>query len=149
VQASRSPWTILRIDQPFRSDTFPKPDAVRKSVAMMARPEPVKLFADHYFGPTYINDLARVVDWVIRTNTTGIFHASSGEQWSDFQFAEAICRLLKIEPHFEKGNLQEYLATSQRPYQINSAMNCQKLKSQLDFELLSVEVALAQVILSL
>lgn len=145
VQASSSPWTILRIDQPFRSDGFARPDVLRKMSAALQRPDKPKFFADHYFGPTFIDDFARVIDWVIRTKNTGLFHASSGEQWSDYRLAEALCRIKNLPPNFEAGSLAEYLKTAQRPYQINSAMNCDKLKAALDFSLLSIEDALAQV----
>lgn len=145
VQASSSPWTILRIDQPFRSDAFARPDVVRKMIAAMEKPEKPSFFGDHYFGPTFIDDFAKVMDWAIRTQTTGLFHASSGEQWTDYDLAQALCEVKGLEPNFEKGSLREYLKTAQRPYQVNSAMNCEKLKTALDFEMLSVKDALAQI----
>lgn len=145
VQASSSPWTILRIDQPFRSDSFARPDVVRKMAAAMAKPDKPKFFTDHYFGPTFIDDFAQVIEWAIRTQSTGLFHASAGEQWTDYQLAETLCRVKNLAPHFEAGSLAEYLKTAQRPYQVNTAMNCQKLKAALDFSLLSVEEALTQI----
>lgn len=138
-------WTILRIDFPFRSDSFPRPDIVRKSIEMAKKGYP--LFNDHYFGPTYIDDFVKVIDWVARTNQTGLFHASSGEQWTDYDFAQAINSAQQLGLEIKPGVLADYLKTLQRPYQRNTAMSNQKLTSVLDFELTPIHQALSQVVL--
>ena len=102
------------------------------------------MFTDHFFGPTYINDFSKVLDWAIRTRTTGVFHASSGEQWTDFDFAKAVQDALKLPGEVRKGSLEAYLKTLNRPYQKNTAMNTQKLQSVLDFELTPIIAALSQ-----
>jgi dTDP-4-dehydrorhamnose reductase len=145
VQARSTAWTILRIDQPFRSDTFSKPDAVRKMIQLITAEKPNPLFANHFFGPTFIDDFAKVIDWVIRTQTTGLFHASSGESWSDYEFGQAINETFELGKELRKGDLDEYLKTAQRPYQRNTAMSCEKLKNSLDFELHPIRQALETV----
>jgi dTDP-4-dehydrorhamnose reductase len=138
-------WTILRIDFPFRSDPFPRPDIVRKTIEMAQKGYP--LFDDHYFGPTYIDDFVKVIDWVVRTKTTGLFNACSGEKWSDFAFAQTINQALHLNLDIKPGKLDTYLKTLQRPYQRNTAMSNKKLVTALDFELKTVEQALAEVVL--
>lgn len=138
-------WTILRIDQPFRSDPFPKLDVARKLIAGMRTGKIYPQFTDHYFGPSYIDDFAKVLDAVIRLKLTGLFHASSGEQWTDFAFAQTIAEKLKINYPVQAGNLKQYLATSKRPYQKNTAMSVEKLKSVLDFSLKSIDSALGEI----
>jgi dTDP-4-dehydrorhamnose reductase len=145
VTNSEIDWTILRIDFPFRSDSFPRPDIVRKTIEMAQKGYP--LFDDHYFGPTYIDDFVKVVDWVVRTKQTGLFNACSGEKWSDFTFAQAINNAHHLGLTIKPGKLDAYLQTLQRPYQRNTTMSNQKLTSMLDFELQSIEDALAQVVL--
>lgn len=140
VQASSAPWTILRIDVPFRSDPFPRPDLVRKTIANIEQGRP--LFSNHYIGPTFIDDFVKVIDWVIRTRNTGLYNASSGEQWSDYQFGQALNDTLQLGLEVKEGNLDDYLATSQRPYQRNTALNCDKLKKALDFEMQSISESL-------
>lgn len=147
VQESHGAWTILRIDQPFRSDSFPKADLVRKMVSKINQSPTPSFFNDHFFGPTYIDDFAKVIEWVFRTKTTGLFHASSGEQWSDFDFAQALCAAQSLSPNFTAGSLADYLKTSVRPYQKNTALNCEKLKKTIDFKMLSINEALKTVLL--
>lgn len=136
VQNSAQNWTILRIDQPFRPDEFPKADIVHRILAGLKAGTLYPQFTDHYFGPTYIPDFARVIDWAIRTKTNGLFHASSGEKWTDYEFARAVAEANGIDPSVVKeGSLAEYLKTSERPYQKNTAMSVKKLKGMIGFEM--------------
>ncbi len=137
-------WTILRIDFPFRSQPSPRPDIVRKNIEGMHKGYP--LFSDHFFGPTYLDDFAKVLDWTVQTagstHSSGLLHASSGEQWSDFQLAQALIKTHGLALEAKPGSLAEYLKTTQRPYQKNTAMDISKLKSVLPFELKTIEEAL-------
>lgn len=134
VMKSSGAWTILRIDQPFRSDEFPKVDLAHRIIAGLKGGKLYPQFDDHFIGPTFIDDFVKVIDWVIRTRTTGLFHASSGEKWSDFEFANLVNSTLGLHQTVSRGHLAEYLKTLQRPYQQNTALNCEKLVSQLDFK---------------
>jgi dTDP-4-dehydrorhamnose reductase len=136
---------ILRIDQPFRDDEYPKVDVVHRIIKGLQENNLYPQFGNHFFGPTYINDFAKVIEWVWRTGTTGVFHASSGEMWNDFDFAQKINQVLSLEGEVKEGDLNEYLKTLNRPYQRNTAMDSSKLKSALDFELKSVEQALGEI----
>jgi len=145
VMKSSAPWCILRIDQPFRSDSFVKPDAVRKIVNLIRTRPDAKLFNDHYFGPTFIDDFSKVIDWAVRTSASGIYHASAGEKLSDFEFGTLISDTLGLDLQFGAGSLAEYLKTSQRPYQKNTSLNIAKLQAAIDFELKTVKEAVSLV----
>lgn len=145
VMSSEIDWTILRIDQPFRADEFPKVDTLHRIIAGLRAGTLYPQFSDHYFGPTYINDFVKVIDLVLRKKLTGLFHASSGEKWSDFEFAKAVAEILKIKAEVKAGSLTKYLETSQRPYQRNTALSIEKLRAELDFELKTVREAIGEV----
>lgn len=147
VQNSNLNWTILRIDQPFRSDDFPKIDTLHRVIAGLKKQELYPQFTDHFFGPTFVDDFARVVDFFIRTKTTGLFHASSGESWNDYDFASTIAQFLKSNFSIKKASVHDYLKTSQRPYQINTAMNNSKLQKILDFSLTPIKKAIEKAVL--
>lgn len=144
-QANNLDWTILRIDQPFRSDDGPRPDIVKKIVTNIKNDSLYPQFTDHFFSPTFIDDFAKVVDWVIRTKTTGLYHASSGEKISDFEFASLINQVHSLGGTIKAGSLDEYLKTIARPYQRNTSLNCQKLTSELDFKLNTLAEAIKKV----
>ncbi len=138
-------WTILRIDHPFRPDSFIKEDAVHKILSGLKAGTLYPQFSDHWFGPTYIPDFAKVLDWVVRTRATGIFHATNGESWSDYAFAQQIAERVGIDQSIVKsGSLDEYLRTSTRPYQKNTALSTDKLQAVLDFKLRTFKSCLAE-----
>jgi len=145
VTQANCPWTILRIDQPFRSDPASRPDVVRRIIKSINSGSLPPQFTNHYMGPTFIDDFVKVIDWVIRSGATGLYHASSGEKWSDYDFATLINQSLNLGAEIKPGDLFTYLKSTQRPYQKNTALDCTKLKNQLDFSMLSVKMAMAKV----
>lgn len=145
VKKSTAPWTVLRIDQPFRSDSFEKVDTVHRVIQGIKEGKLHPQFTNHYFGPTYVNDFGKVLDFVVRTSPTGIYHASSGESWTDFEFAKLINETLKLGGDIKEGDLEAYLAKSERPYQRNTAMNTEKLVKILDFKQKTIREAMTEV----
>ena len=140
---------ILRIDNPFRRDAFPKLDVVHRILERLADNAVPPQFVDAFFGPTVIEDLAKVIDWCIRTNATGLYHATANEAWTPHQFARAVAIRTGKDPEIvKKGLLTEYLERANRPYPRNSSLDCQKLIAALDFPLTSVQKAIDQVIIS-
>ena len=144
VKKTSIPWTILRIDQPFRSDQFDKIDTVHRIIKGIQDGTLYPQFKNHYFGPTYINDFGKVLDFVVRTSPTGLFHASSGESWSDFEFAKLINETLKLGGKIKSGDLDAYLAKLERPYQRNTAMDTTKLTKILDFKQKKIKEAIKE-----
>jgi len=143
VQNQARNWVNLRIDQPYRPDAFAKVDVIHRILTSLKDGTLYPQFTDHFFGPTYIPDFAKVIDWTIRTKKTGIFHASSGESWSDYDFARAVALANGSDfDSIKKGHLTEYLKTSERPYQKNTAMSSDKLTKTLDFTLNNVSEVL-------
>jgi dTDP-4-dehydrorhamnose reductase len=147
VTAAPMPWTILRIDQPFVSDETPRPDVVRRIAQGLQSAALPPQFVDHTFGPTFVDDFSRILDWVVETKTTGLYHATSGEQWTDFAFATALQKTLKLENEVQPGKLESYLQKLNRPYQRNTALSSEKLQQLLPFSLTPISEALAKVIL--
>lgn len=145
VQESGASYTILRIDQPFRSDSFNRPDVVRRIANGLQNGTLPPQFTNHWIGPTYIDDFAKVVQFVIESKTQGILNASSGEKWTDFDLANAIQEILKVPGEVKEGDLDAYLAKSNRPYQRNTSMSTEKLRRLLPEPLLTVREAIARV----
>ena len=135
---------ILRIDQPFSRDKFFKIDTLHRIINGLDDGTLYPQFTNHFFGPTYIEDLARVIDFFVRKQLTGIYHASSGEKWSDYDFAWTVQELLDLPGKVKKADLDEYLKTLNRPYQRNTAMDNQKLKAVIDFELKTIKEAIKE-----
>jgi dTDP-4-dehydrorhamnose reductase len=139
-------WTILRIDFPFRSRPFERPDIVRKNIKSLEMGYP--LFDDHFFGPTFLDDFSKVLDFFIKSQTSGIFHATAGEKWSDFELGLEIVKRFGLNYQVKPGKLADYLKKHPRPYQKNTALDVSKLAKILPFTQTSIKDALKKVILS-
>ncbi|MBQ6154496.1 NAD(P)-dependent oxidoreductase [bacterium] len=144
VQVSGAKAVILRIDQPFSREASPKVDTLWRIITGLRNGNLYPQFTNHYFGPTYIEDFIKVLDFCLRQQITGVYHASSGESWSDFDFASLVKTTLGLDGVIQKGDLGAYLRTLERPYQKNTAMDNSQLKAILDFPLLSIKEAVAQ-----
>ena len=146
IESDLQDWVILRIDQPFAAKAQTKPDIVQKIIGGIKTAQLYPQFTNHFFGPTYIDDFAKVMEmFVRRQNLSGIYHASGGEKWSDFDFAQMIAEKCGFNYKISAGNLVEYLKTAQRPYQKNTALKIEKLRSILDFPLKTINEALDEV----
>lgn len=145
VQASQLSAAILRIDQPFGQIGGNRPDVVARIVTGLKEKTLYPQFDDHYFSPTYLDDLGKIMDWVIRTRTKGLFHATSGEKWSDFKLAQLIKDKFELQTSVEVGKLEDYLKNTNRPYQKNTTLNNQKLVEKLDFKLTPISEAVGLV----
>ncbi|MEX0896141.1 MAG: SDR family oxidoreductase [Patescibacteria group bacterium] len=136
-------WTILRIDQPFHHLPSPtKPDLAHTLATNMRSNQLQPQFSDHYFGPTYIPDLILVIEQVIETSLSGLFHATNNESWTNYDFATTIADSIGYDGKIEASLLAEYLKTSQRPYQKNSALNSSHLYQTLNQTPTSISDAL-------
>ncbi len=143
IQKSGIKFAILRIDQPFRSDKFQRKDIAHKIIDGLKNDNLPPMFTNHYFGPTFIDDFAHILDFFVSSQTKGLFHAASGEQWTDFDFAQALKQIHHLPGKITRGDLNQYLQTLHRPYQKNTALDCSKLKKILPFNMNSIKEALA------
>lgn len=123
IQQINSKFTILRIDQPFRPDFFAKLDAAHRIIDGIKQNNLYPQFTDHKFGPTYIDSLSEIIQSVIKNKITGLYHATNNETWTDFIFASTIAKLMNYGGEIKKGSLTDYLKTTNRPYQTNTALD--------------------------
>lgn len=123
IQQINPKFTILRIDQPFRPDNFVKLDTVHRIIEGIKQNNLYPQFTDHNFGPTYIDSLAKIIHGVIENNFAGLYHATNNEAWTDYDFATAIAKLMNYGGEIKKGSLTDYLKTTNRPYQTNTALD--------------------------
>ena len=145
VTTSGAKAVILRIDQPFSFRPSPKVDTLWRVINGLRAGTLFPQFTEHHFGPTVIEELVKVMDFCLRAQPTGIYHASSGESWSDYDFACAVNEILHLGASVKPGDLEAYLRTSARPYQRNTALDVQRLREILDFKLGNVRDAIAKV----
>ena len=135
---------ILRIDQPFSRTSFKKVDTLWRIIAGLKNRQLLPQFTNHHFGPTYIEDLIKSIDFCLRRRPTGLYHASNGESWTDYDFATAINDILHLGGEVTAGDLEAYLRGSERPYQRNTALNTARWREVVDFAPRTIREAIEQ-----
>ena len=146
VQSMCDAWTIFRIDQPFRSDTYEKkPDATHKLISGIKNGTVHPQFIDHWFSPTIIEDFALALDWAVAQKAQGIYHATCGTKISDFEYATLVNETLHLGGAIQQGSLNEYLKLINRPYQRNTAMSSEKLAKAANINWTTLEDAIRRI----
>lgn len=85
--------TILRISYPYRAVFQRKRDFVRTLMAYLSEGKPVTLITDSVITPTYIDDIARVVEVCIAEYAPRIVHAVGASSLTPYEAGRAIARV--------------------------------------------------------
>lgn len=131
VQEITPSATIVRINFPYRQDEFAKADIWHKMADALQEGKTEPFFNDHFFTLTPVEWLVPVVDWMIKNQPFGIFHATTDHVFSDFTLAEFIAQSLKLNPQLEGSSVLDYNRTADRPYQPSLVLSNQKLKKAM------------------
>lgn len=124
-------YTILRIDQPYRQDDFPKPDILHRIKKGLEEGTLPPMFTDHTFTATSIETFSEWIQQIIEKKITGLYHATTDAMTTDYQFAQKVKEQFGLSAEIREGSLIEFLKTANRPYQKNTAMDNAKLKKVL------------------
>ncbi len=94
VEESGAPYIILRLAFPYRAGFEFKKDFVRGIADSLNNGNEVKAITDQIFCPTLIDDIAVVLDALIKNDAMGIYHAVGDEALTPFEAS------LKIAENF-------------------------------------------------
>jgi len=131
---------------PFRAEFAAKPDTVAKTKQGLATGTLYPQFADMTITPTYIDDMARAIELMIEKKPQGIFHLHNSSSLSPFELAKKIAVTFGFDPKTVKeGSLEEYLKTTERPYQKSLKMSNQKVQAELGIKLMTIDEALEDI----
>lgn len=146
VTKSGIPAVIIRIAFPYRFGYEAKADLLAKTLAGIRNKTLYPQFTDTLITPTFIDDIAHVLDLLIEQRPTGIFHVVGSTSLSNYDFAVRVAEafhedLTPIKP----GSLTEFLQTSDRPYHRNLALSNEKLARELGYHMSTLEEGLAAI----
>ena len=128
VLSSQNPWTILRIAYPYRAN-FEKKEYIRIFQWLLEEGREIKAVADHYFTPTFIDDLADVLRLIISDNLTGIYHAGGKDSVSPYDAANLVAEIFGFRKDLiGKTTRSEYFA-GKAPRAFNLSLNSAKMES--------------------
>ncbi len=125
------PFVIIRLAYPFgpfNSEAHPGPflngdkgkkkkDFVRAILSRLQKGEVVSGITDHIFAPTFIDDIAKVLNVVISSKTEGIYHAVGSQALTPYEVSLMIAKKFNFpESLIEKTTRDEYFqGRAERP----------------------------------
>jgi dTDP-4-dehydrorhamnose reductase len=136
------PYLLVRISYPFRAYFTQKTDFLRNILEKYRIGDLHPFFDDQKFTPTFIDDLAHVIKFLVEKNEFGIYHVTSSVQTTPFKFAQRLLKLFfNASDKVEKESIKKFLAQGKKtPRPINGGLKVDKLAS-LGFNLRSWQEA--------
>ena len=97
---------VVRISYPYRAVFSPKQDFARWMVGAYRKGTLPPLYANQQITPTWVPDVTRVVEELLRRRLPGVFHVASPEVTTPFEFGrELLLRTEGATPKLEAGSL--------------------------------------------
>ena len=101
---------VLRINYPYRTKWEKKSDTVRWMVPKLLNGEEISLVDDQFISPTFIDDVAEVLDKVFENKTSGVYHVAHDECLSFFEIGQKLAHILGVDTKLVKpAKLEELL----------------------------------------
>lgn len=135
--------TILRIAYPYTFNAQ-KGDYVRLFIRLLKEGKPFSSVADCYYTPTYIDDIATVINIIIERNLTGVIHGTSGEKLSGFEIAKKISEKLGFDKNLVSPTTRAEFFKERAPRAKNTSLFNDTL-NQLGIKLHTLDEALEEI----
>lgn len=143
VTQAKIPWVILRIAYPFRAE-FEKKEYVRVFISYLQQDKEISAVNDHYFTPTFIDDLAPVIEKCLTEKMSGIYHVVGGQSVSPYNAALIIARQFQFDENLVKPISREeyFIDKALRPF--NLSLKNDKIQ-KLGIQMLTFEEAISTI----
>ena len=93
----------------------------------------------------FVDDLCNVFDYCVNHQPTGLYH-SMGSSWhTDYDMAVMVKEMFDLPGGVEEGDLDEYLAKINRPYQRSLKVSNEKLKKKFGIKMKIFEEGLGEI----
>src|SRR3989338_3260125 len=127
VMKSKVESVILRLAYPYRSYFQERSDFVRRIITKAKDTGEVEGLEDHIFTPTFIDDIAEVLRFVIYRNVSGIYHSVGSLSLPVIEAVNKILSTFGLEARVKRVIRNEYfLNRAYRPFKL--ALKNDKIK---------------------
>jgi len=126
IENAMCPWVIFRIAYPYRAN-FEKKEYVRVLKSLLEQGREVKAVSDHYFTPTFIDDIAPVITLIIENDLKGKLHVTGEEAVSPFEVAIKIAKVFNLNEELIKKTTREKYFKNKAPRAYNLSLNNDKI----------------------
>ncbi len=122
------PFIILRIAYPYRA-VFEKKEYVRIFYSLLKDEKEFSAITDNYFTPTFIDDIAVVLQNLIEKNQSGIFHAGGLQTVSPFECANIIAQTFNLDKSLIKSTTREVYFKDRAYRPFNTSLKNARIES--------------------
>ncbi|MBU0576145.1 sugar nucleotide-binding protein [Patescibacteria group bacterium] len=146
VEKKLTHYAIARIDYPFRAKFTAKPDIVAKIKQGLVNNSLYPQFSDMIITPTYIDDMAQAIEVIIKKQPQGIYQLNNSTSLSTYELAKKVAEIFGFDSKIvKKGSLEEYLKTTNRPYQKTMRISNEKVQRELGLKSMTIDEALKDI----
>jgi dTDP-4-dehydrorhamnose reductase len=144
LQESGADASILRISYPYRGHFPAKKDFVRVMIDKLQKKEPVTAVTDHIFTPTFIDDIALVIDDFLQRDLQGVYHVVGGSSMSVYDGIHMIAKTFGFDESLihETTRSEFFRNRAFRPFTL--ALKNDKI-TELGIRMMSFEDGLKQI----
>lgn len=143
VKKSGCYYTILRIAFPFKAkqsppnlEPNPKLDLIRKIKSKLQEGKELNMFFDQIITPTFINDIAKVVDYCIKNNPVGTYHCVGSSPISPYDLASMIAQAFDFDKTLiNKTTISQANQPGLRPRQVYMGLSNKKLEKDFGIKM--------------
>jgi dTDP-4-dehydrorhamnose reductase len=134
VESTLSDYLILRIAYPYQTNPN-RPDFLKNMMDKMNSGTLPPQFTDHTITPTFVDDVARVLDYSLINRPKGLYHAVGSSSHTDYELAQAVKTVFAFDAEIKPGDLDSYLKLVNRPYQRHLRVSNAKLTRDFGIKL--------------
>lgn len=138
------PYLILRLAFPYRANFEMKKDLVKGIIEKLKNGQKVIMVSDQVITPTFIDDIASGLDFLIKNGKEGIYHLVGSSSHSPFEIATLIAKTFSLNSSLiQKISANEYFKDrAPRPFSL--VLKNDKLK-KLGIKMLTFQEGLLKV----
>lgn len=119
--------TILRIAYPYRAD-YEKKEYVRIFKSLLEEGREIQAVQDHYFTPTFIDDLADVFRLVFQEKLTGIYHAGGKDVVSPYSTCLKVAEVFGLDKNLISPTTRDEYFKDKAPRAFNLSLSSAKIE---------------------
>lgn len=119
---------IVRIAYPYRTGFLGKLDFPHWVIDAYQRHALPPLYSDQWMTPTWIPDVSRLLEHLVRSQPTGIFHVASSLRTSPLEFGRALLEAVEGEtPNVPASSILSATAPGRAPRPVQGGLTCERL----------------------
>jgi len=135
---------VVRIANPYRAKPVGKKDFMHKILDRLKERLPIAAPTDQKMTATYIDDLARGIEKLISTNSSGVYNIPGADSFSPYEGARMIAEVFGVDTNnISETTFEEYFA-SRAPIPRYGVLTHDKIES-LGIQLHTFKEGLAEI----